>query len=161
MYTITEKLSKKLKDILTFIVKCYSFTWVLIKQATSLSEAPEIIYKFLTYLKDVDNPDNTAIVHRNLKSNTFTLLTDNFLYSLCLSNESNVREIGLKAILDIRSANRSFETEPMKQIPQINFKANLHWSELIDVSIISNLCEPPATKDLSNESIQDFREPPC
>ena len=79
VYTITEKLSKKLKDILTFIVKCCSLTWVLIKQATSLSEAPEIIYKFLTYLKDVDNPDNTAIVHRNLKSNTFTLLTDNFL----------------------------------------------------------------------------------
>ena len=43
----------------------------------------------------------------------------------------------------------------MKQIPQINFEAN-HWSELIDVSDTSNLREPPATKDLSNESIQDF-----
>jgi len=86
VYTRKEKPSKKLKDMVTYVVKCYAPTWFLIKQATSLAEAPEITFKFLTHLKDVDNPRYTAIVHRNLKSNTFALLSDNFLYRLLLIN---------------------------------------------------------------------------
>ncbi len=60
---------------------------------------------------------------------------------MCLGNESTIRELGIKAILKIRSENRSFEDEPIKRIPQINFEAN-HWSELINVSDISKIREP-------------------
>ncbi len=74
---------------------------------------------------------------------------------MCLSNESKIRELGLKAILKIRSKNRTFEDEPIMRIPQINFEAN-HWSELINVSDISNICKPSSTKEFSNERIQEF-----
>ena len=155
VYTRTVKPSIKLKNMVSYIVKCYAPLWFSIKQASSLAEAPKILFKLLTYLKDLDLPEYTTIVQRNIKSNSFALLPDNFLYSLCLSNESTIRELGIKAILKIRSENRSFEDEPIKRIPQINFEAN-HWSELINVSDVSNIREPSSTKEFSNERIQEF-----
>ena len=75
------------------------------------------------------------------------------------SQDYQIRDLGLEAIQRIRSESRTFDTEPAKKIPLINFDASC-WSELIDLSDVSLLREPVVTTDITDSDIELHRTKP-
>ena len=152
-YTRTLKPTQKLVKLTKYIVRVYSPTWFRFKSSNGLAEAPEIVLELIHRLEDLKDPEISRIVKKNIQNNTYALLSENFIYSLVCNDDYQVRNIGLKAILRIRSESRTFENQPFKKIPPINFKAAC-WTELISLDDVSILREPPVTSDITDSEIQ-------
>ncbi len=152
IYTRSIKPSLKLIKLVKFVVKIYSPTWFRIKGASSLAEAPAIVFELINRLEDFNDQAISKIVRKVIQNNTFCLLSENFIYSLVCSQDFQIRDLGLEAIQRIRSEGRTFALEPAKKIPTINFDASC-WSELIDLKDVSVLREPALTSDLTDNEI--------
>ncbi len=156
IYTRSIKPSLKLIRLVKFVVKIYSQSWFRIKGASSLAEAPAIVFELISRLKDLNDTAITKVVKKNIQNNSFCLLSDNFIYSLVCSQDFQIRDLGLEAIQRIRSEGRTFALEPAKKIPTINFDASC-WSGLIDLKDVSVLREPAVTTDLTDSDIESHR----
>ena len=131
----------------------------MLKQSSMLKDTPSIMFKTIQFTKEVLYPKVISIVKKNLPYNAFCLLPENFLYAMILSDESWVRQLGLKTILQIRShrAENPLAVEASKKVPEINWEAD-HWTRLINLQECSNLCEPAVTRSISDEEINSHME---
>jgi len=87
-----------------------------------------------------------------LQRNAYSLLSDNFIYSLLADNNPQTRKLGWQYVFSIR------QKEPCqfpKKIPPINWLAN-HWTELVSPENLS--VELVETKGLSDEAIQKYKD---
>ena len=156
-YTRTHKPIQKLVKLSNYIFRVYSPTWFRLKGSSGLAEAPEIVYELIHKLEDLNDPDISRIVKKNIQNNTYALLPENFIYSLVSNGDYQVRDIGLKAIQRIRSESRTFYMQPVKKIPPINFTSAC-WTELISLDNVSILREPLVTTDITDFEIQSHQD---
>ena len=159
IYTRTENPSTKLVQLVHYCVKVYVPTWFLLKQSSKLKDTPSILFQSIQEVKKLRFPEVINIVKHNIGGNAFSLLPENFLYAMVLSEEESVRLCGLRTILSVRAMREDQveKEEPRKKIPDINWKAE-HWADLIDLEDVEKLREPATTRFLSDSDILNFIE---
>ena len=59
------------------------------------------IFKMIQRMKS-QSKEILEVAYRNLRCNNFSLLPENVLYSMVVSNEIEIREAGLKKIISVR-----------------------------------------------------------
>ena len=147
--TVAAEHSAALKDLVTYIVQIYSPCWFLIKADSKFHNQPHYTHFILKNLKHQTDKIQ-KIVQKNLKGNSFSLLPENFLYSLVRTKDKNIRNQGINKILTIRKST-SAKVRNIK-IPAINFDAE-SWSEVIDFEKECTT-EPALTRHVTDEEFE-------
>ena len=155
LYTRTEKPTLNLVKLVTYLVKIYSPTWFLLKSSGNSKDTPEIIFKSIQMINELEFKDIAKIAQKNINGNSFCLLPENMLHAMVLSNNEETRLKGLNIILKLRNFKQFNVIQVVKKIPPVNWDAN-HWSNLIDFSDLSTLREPVGTLEFSLDQIQEF-----
>lgn len=165
LYTRTAEPSQTLIKLVTFIQQVYAVGWFEIKQSSKLSETPELLFNTIQRIKSLPYKDVISIAKKNIQGNSFCLLPENFLYSMAISDKEEVSKIGWRIIQQIRELHKE-EEEPdqekqnnrrklRKTIPLINWEAN-HWGDLLGDLDPSTLTEPPITRKITDETVDEF-----
>lgn len=81
------KPTQKLVKLTKYIVRVYSPTWFRIKGSSCLTKTLEIVLELINRHKDLNYPDISRIVKKNIQNNTYALLPENFIYSLVCNDD--------------------------------------------------------------------------
>ncbi|XP_055922808.1 uncharacterized protein LOC129953593 [Eupeodes corollae] len=111
LYVGTEKPSKELLVLATYIIKVYVFVWFQIKTKPSCLDGPKHILALIKASKYL--PKNLkAIVHPVIERNAYFCHPENILLAMLADSRSHVRELGLRRILKSRADIQVKITEP-------------------------------------------------
>ena len=88
------------------------------------------------------------IALKNITKNCYGLMPENVVFSLTQSNETDIRNKGMRKVLEIRGAS-PFKSE--KRIPKIKVNTE-RWSDFIDLET-EGIAEPPFIMAFSSEEL--------
>ena len=106
VYTREESPSGSIIKLVHYIVKLYAPLWFKIKFSSKLHESRRILFWNLSRIDRLSFDDVKTIAKQNFQGNFFCLLPENFLYALIKDEDPIVRNLGLLAIINLRSKNR-------------------------------------------------------
>ena len=103
LYTRQLQPSLTLKKLVHYIVKVYAPTWFRIKASSKFHNSPSILFTAIQNIRLIPFNDVKKIAMDSIQGNAFCLLPDNFIYAMIKDENSNVRNVALKIVLQSRT----------------------------------------------------------
>ena len=155
---------KKPTDVLCclvdYIQNIYGFYWFTIKACSSWLEGPKILFNMIKSIESFSKrwPKfkifSEDFILKTIQRNAFCCMPENFLAALVFSEEESDREIGVKAVLTIRSQGEK-QLEQRSKHQKLNWTAKT-WTGLIDIDeVISKGHSPPCLRNISDSLLED------
>lgn len=149
-YVSTEKPSRNLRVLVTFIMKVYVPTYFNIKYHNSCTKGSIHflnLIKFSRYLE----PEHFEIVKKVCKDNGFFAHPENILLAMIYDDEPQIRQLGFQRILTAREEMEETYGKVRSFIPpHINFDAENYY-DLFDWN--EPYSEPPFTRTIPYEEL--------
>ena len=181
-YVSQEKPSPNLKLIAEFCIKVYFPSWFLIKRKHKLTESSRNFFSLMQSVKRFPNARVKSIAMRVISYNAYSAHPENVLLCMLGDDDDDVRRIAVNKILNIRGRLPGFQidddfeggsveedeqpAESTKNqsvgrrfcVAKINLEANVYY-RMVNLNR-QDVTEPPVTKRMSVESIEQFRTKP-
>ncbi len=150
LYASTEKPTKNLIILTSYVVNVYAPTWFHIKKNELAIDGPKNLFFLINKMKLVNDPKAREIVKNCVERNAFFAHSENVLLAQLTSDNKVERNIAVHKILNIRKRSAEEIVRRFK-VPEINFKAT-KW---IDIAIAdSKDTEPPFTLNMSEDDLK-------
>lgn len=151
LYMTKSKPSKKLKLLVTFIVKIYAPFWFLVKSRPKAIHGSRHIFQYIQWTRVL--PENARkIVQKSVQYNGFFCHPENILLSMITDENKEVRIAGYDKILEARD--RPSVSVRTFTIPKINFDCT-SYPTMIDWS---SYTEPPCIQFMPQQNLVEFHD---
>ena len=182
-YVSQAKPSSNLKLIAEFCIKVYFPSWFLIKKKHKLTDGSRNLFLLMQSVKRFPNAKVKSIAMRVVKYNAYFSHPENVLLCMLADDDDDVRRIAVNKIMNIRGQLPDFRVdddfeggfvEPAEEggqptertnqsirrfcVPKINVDARV-YHRMINFNN-PDVTEPPVTKRMSFEQIEQFRSKP-
>lgn len=151
-YITTEKPSKNLQILATYVMKVYIPMYFNVKYYNSIAYGSVLFFKFIQWTNYLP-PHLLSVVHSVMEDNSFFASSENVLLGMVCSNEKPIREIAFDKIRYIRNHLDRTTLRDYKK-PKINFDST-HFSNIIDLNDDDILHEPPYTRDIPLQHLME------
>lgn len=144
-YITTDKPSKNLRILATYVMKVYIPMYFNVKYYNSMAYGSVLFFKFIQWTNYLP-PNLLSVVHSVMSANCYFASSENVLLAMVCHNVKPIRQMAIDKIKHIRSdLDRTTLREYKK--PKINFDCT-HFSNMIDLNDDDILHEPPYTRDI-------------
>ncbi|GBO26106.1 hypothetical protein AVEN_64303-1 [Araneus ventricosus] len=142
-----------LKDVVTFILKCYTPVWFKIKNTKHFMDGPIHVHKVIVASRYL--PDNQKqVVFTVIEMNSFFANPENLLMVVVFDERRHVRELGPRRVLKARQSVLSFKNIRNLITRALNFEAS-DDTKITDWST-TKLSSPPLLQKVIKEVINSF-----
>ena len=143
--------SDNLKLLSKFIVTVFAPTWFDIKSNSKFACGPRNFFSMIQRIRENIEEDDQKILLAVLNRNSYFAHSENILLAMLVDEDCDVRKIAVKKIIGIR-AKKQLQVRKFEK-PKVNFAAQKFY-EMIDLSNMELLFEPPLLRGISNEELQ-------
>jgi hypothetical protein len=152
-------------DILSvFVLKVYARCWFTIKRNPRLANGTPNFFEIVKSSRYLP-PTLRKVVDKVLKTNFYFAHSESLILAM-LADESHKKQ-AIELIGKIRNKKKRSNQIRRFTLPNINFEAitseSTDFSQLLTLSDVSKLSEPPLTRGLSLEELEQYEVPtfPC
>lgn len=144
--------SKKLKDLVTFIVRVYAPFWFLVKSQPLAIHGSRNVFKYISWVRDLPNDVQLAI-KPTIDNNPYYFHHENILLSMITDPDAAVRVDGYSKIMEARSnaSGRIRQFRGPNHQPYINYNSS-KYTEMIDWAKFE-ITEPPCLQFYIQEQL--------
>lgn len=154
-YITTDKPSNNLRILATYVMKVYVPMYFNVKYYKTIAHGSVLFFKFIMMTNYLP-PNLRKIVRGVMEDNCYFAHSESVLLSMMCSNVKPIRQLAIDKIIHIRKNLDRTELRNYKK-PKINFECT-HFTNMIDLNDDNMLYEPPYTKDIPLEHLQDYYE---
>lgn len=145
--------SENLREIVTFILKCYMPMWFAIKINHKFTDGPRHVYKTIESTRYLPE-ELLQVVDPVLQRNAYFAHHENLLLAMVTDERNHIRELGFRRIMKAKQAISESDSIRIFKPPNLNFEAK-DYTEIIKWNT-STLTPPPLLRTLTNEDIKQY-----
>ena len=183
-YVSQDKPSADLKLIAEFCIKVYFPSWFLIKKKHKLTDCSQNFFSLMQSVKKFPSGKVKPIAMKVVKYNAFSAHPENVLLCMLADEDDDARRIAVNKIMNMRGRLPDFridddfeggsielddeddqprgerENQDVRRfcVPKINVEAKVYY-RMVNLND-PGVTEPPVTKRMSIEQIEQFRTKP-
>lgn len=148
--------SRKLRDIVTFIVKVYAPFWFLVKSQPLAIHGSRNVFKYISWIRDLRSDIQLAI-KPTIENNHYFFNHENILLSMITDTDAMVRADGYDKIMEARTdaTGQTRKFHGYKHEPYINYSST-SYTEMIDWSKFV-ITEPPCLQFFTQEQLNELQ----
>lgn len=149
-YVSTDRPSRKLIALASFVVQVYGPMWFNIKSEDSIATSPKHLFEYIKLTRENTEKTIQNIVFSVIERNSYFAHAENVLLTMLVDENRTIREQAVTAILKRRALpGENSNTNRIFIKPKLNFNAKNYY-EMCSIDDF----EPPMTKNLSDESLK-------
>jgi len=170
LYVSTEKPSRNLVHLATFIMRVYAPMWFAIKSKPSCKDGARHVFNMIQKSRYM-SPAHKKIIDPVIQRNAYFAHTENLLLCMVRDERAPIRELALRRILKARKEKDETDCSVRQfVVPKLNVDAK-DYTEIVEW-MSCKVTEPPILRNMTNDELWalineteipsvDFQRYPC
>lgn len=150
LYIATKQPNKKLRNLVSFIIKVYAPVWFSIRKAPYCYSGAHHVFLTVSLSRELDN-EIKRVIDPVIQRNAYFAHPENLLLAMMVDDQLDIRIKALQKILSCRNAEQSADLR-FFEIPKLNFDAE-DYTDLISWEKVT---EPPIIKKIPTDRLTDL-----
>jgi hypothetical protein len=145
-----------LRILATYVMKVYVPMYFNIKCFSSVIYGSPLLGKFICWTQYLE-PRVRNVVHNTITTNSYFAHSENILLGMLFDDRKEMRTLAIQKILHYRDVVEDPIALRVYKKPTINFNCT-DYTEMIDLNDDANLFEPPFTRNIPYEHLEQYLE---